>query len=115
VWSVFDESTYDNKDAQDFEIFYDPTTARKIICTDLDDAYYEYTYIVTDPTVWDAKFYMALSFKLAASMGHALGVPEKALTILQQYTMLLQEAKRIGSSEQKKKPPRKSSYQDARG
>jgi len=121
VWSVFNEGTYDDKDGQDFEVFYNTShvtlnSATRIICSDCDDAYYEGTYIVTDPTIWDMKFYLSVSYKLAAAMAGVLtGDTEKGLKLMQVYNAILGEAKRIGASEQKKKPPRKSSYQSARG
>jgi len=105
VWSVFDEGTYDYKDEQDFEIYYDPDSATKIIATDCEDAYYEYTYIITDLTLWDSKFYIALSYRLAASVCHVLlGDAEKGLKLMEISNFYISESKRISSHEQKKKP-----------
>jgi hypothetical protein len=116
VWCVFNEATYTDKDDQDFQILYDPTNATKVICSDLEDAYYEYTYIVTDPTIWDAKFYLALSYKLAASIAHVLlGDAEKGMKLMEVYNAIIAEAKRISSYEKRRKPNQDSSYQNSRG
>ena len=116
VWCVFNEATYLDKDDQDYQIMYDPTTASKIICSNLEDAYYECTYIITDPTLWDAKFYLALSYKLAAATAHVLlGDAEKGLKLMEAYNGILAEAKRISSYEKMRKPNQDSSYQNSRG
>ena len=116
VWLVFNEATYDKPDEQDFNTFYDPTTGTRIIASNLEEAYIEYTHIVSDPTLWDTKFYLAMSYKLAASMAHALtGDAQKGLALMQLYNGIIHEAKRVGSSEQRKKPVFSSAYQNSRG
>jgi hypothetical protein len=115
VWTVFNDDTYDHKEGQDFEVYCDPTGATRLICTDCDSAYYEYTRIITDPTFWDTKFYIALSYRLAASIAHVLlGDADKGFTLMQVSNAYISDAKRISSYERKKKPQQKSGYQECR-
>lgn len=116
VWSVYDESTADKKDEQDFEIKYDPTTGAKVICSNLEEALADYTHIVTDTSLWDSKFVFAASYRLASVMASTLGVDaNKALGFFQLSSAMIGSAKRIGSVEQKKIPEFSSSTQNARG
>ena len=119
VWTVFDEATVDTKDEQEFEVLLsseDSSTGAKVICSNLQDAYAEYTYKTTDTTLYDPKFSLALSYKIAASMAHQLiGSSEKGLKLLEIYNLVLYEAKRISGMEKIKKPTQTSSYQNSRG
>lgn len=116
VWHVFDESTADKKDEQDFAVFLIPgSTDRRIICTNLDDAYMEYTFIVNDTTLWDAKFVMAMGYRLAASAALLLPAdPKKGEGLMNAYNAIIAEAKRISATERIKKPSTTSGYQKAR-
>lgn len=87
----------------------------KVILTNLEEAYAEYTYLVTDTTLWDSKFVMALSYRMAASMAHILlGDATKGEKLMGVYNLVLQEAKRISFSEKRKKPIQTSGYQNSR-
>lgn len=115
IWSVFDDSTADQRHEQDYEVFYDPVRASMVICSDLDDAICEYTAFVDNIALWDDKFIMALSYRLSASIAHTLtGDVDKGLKLMQLSNAYVSEAKRIGHREQKKKPPQTSSYKNAR-
>ena len=117
VWAVFDEGSQDKRYDQDFEVLtaVDGTAMEKVICTTLDDAYAEYTYLVTDPEVFDPKFALALSYRLASIMAHTLvRDPEKGLRLLEISNIVLGEAKRINKVEQIKKPPQSSGYVNSR-
>jgi len=116
VWTVFNEATSDDKESQDFEVFYDPTSDTKIIGSKLEDAWMEYTHIVTNISLWDNKFIWALSYKLAAAMAHSLtGDEAKGTTLTAFFNGIINDAKRIAATEQKKQPKRKSEYQNSRG
>lgn len=115
IWSVFDEGSYQNKEEQEFEVKYVPSESDKCIFTDMQYAYAEFTYKVTDPEIWSDKFAMAFSYRLASSMALALSAdPKKGLQLMDIYNLILSEAKRIGAIEKIKKPNRKSNYIDSR-
>lgn len=116
VWTVFNEVTTAAKEQQRFQVYYMPDEAKRVICSDLQTAYAEYTYLVSDITMWDAKFIMALSYRLAASMAHdLLGDPQVGLQLTNVYNNVLSEAKRVSFSERNRKPDQTSGYVDSRG
>jgi len=116
VWSVYDESTVDEKDSQEFEVFFIPGSNRRVIGSKLSYAYADYTYKVEDTSLYDPKFVMALSYRLAASMANTLtGSPEVSTQLMNVYNAILSEAKRVSGIEKRKKPTQKSSYQNSRG
>ena len=123
VWNVYNEATTATKDEQDYEIIYwyafetlSASHARQVICTDLSDAYVEYTYKVQDPARWDDKFVMAFSYRLAAAIAKELtGDDDKALKMGQAYSLMIHDCKRLAQHEKKKKPPKTSAYVNARG
>jgi len=115
VWYVFDEGTVDTRHEQEFEVMYIPASDRRVICSEAQYAYAEYTYQVADTTIYSPKFVIALSYRLAASMAHTLtGDASIGLKLMDVYNAILSEAKRIGYSERIKKPSQTSSYQNAR-
>lgn len=115
VWTVFDEGTTDKKEEQKFEVMFDKATGTRIICSNLTDAYCEATYILEDSELWDAKFDLMLSFKLASLICPGLtGDVEKAMNLMNIYNGLLQETKRLAAHEKVKFPDRNSSTVDAR-
>lgn len=73
------------------------TTRRRIIVTDLPQAYLFYTAKVTDPNQFDPGFYDALSWRIAMEIAPALlGAPtgpQVASTMKQQYVSSLLRAK----------------------
>lgn len=116
VWVVYNEDTVDKKFEQEFETKYIGSSNKRVIGSDLDEAYVEYTRKVADTTIWSPKFVMAFSFKLAAAVCVQLtGDEKKALNLLGLYNGIISEAKRIGSIEQIKKPSPTSKYKTARG
>jgi len=115
IWNVFNEGTISAKNNQEFELYYSPSLNVKKICSNLERAYAEYTYKVSDVSIWDAKFRKALTYKLAASMAHLLiGDPNIGLRMTELYNGIIEEAKRLDSSEKKKKPVVESSYINSR-
>lgn len=116
VWFVFDEATVDTKHEQEFEVIYDVATGARVICSELSTAYAEYTYKVTDTTIYNPKFVMALSYRLAAAMAHTLtGDPAKGEALMGIYNAMISEAKRLSFAERIKKPTQTSGYVNSRG
>lgn len=115
MWYVYNEATIDDKANHDFEEIYDPDYSSYFIGSNLDTAFGEFTYKVTDPSKWDSKFIKAFSWKLASSIAPFLtadaGVAKDAAST---YQGLIDEAKRINGQENRKKQDRKSSTQQAR-
>jgi len=115
VWSVFNEATLTNKDAQDFDTYYLPDSGTRLIVTDLDTAYAEYTYIIEDVASWDAKFCQALSYNLAASASNVLtGDLDKSIKLLTLYGVFISDMKRIDAAEKRKKKKFTSTSQGVR-
>lgn len=115
MWNIFNESTAADKYSQDFEVKYKPTTDTKYIFSMLDSAIAEYTYLVTDPLKWHPKFCIAMTYRLGAVTTMSIsGDVEKSLKLMQLYNLILDEAKRILSSEKRKTPPESSAYLNAR-
>ena len=116
IWNVYDESTVDNKWEQEFETSFQVTENRRVICSNLETAYVEYTRRLTDTSIYSPRFVMVFSYKLAASMAHTLtGDVDMGIKLLDIYNMYLGEAKRLGYQERKKKPKQTSSYVNSRG
>lgn len=117
VWAVYDEGTTEQKDSQDFEVKFVPgATQLRVVCSNLANAYCDYTYKVEDTSLYSPKFVAALSYRLAAAMAQTLiGSAELGIQAMNIYNALISEAKRISAAEKKKKPTQRSSYQDSRG
>ncbi len=115
IWNVFNVDTVTDKEDQQFEIKYIPSLGVKGIFTDLEEAYGEYTYKVTDTEIWNDKFNIAFSYRLSASMCMYLtGDSDKANNLMMLYSGIVGEAKRLGFHEKKSKPYRDSGYINAR-
>lgn len=115
VWNVFNEGTIDTKEDQQFEVRYVPSETAKVVFTDLQDAYAEITYKVTDPEIWNDKFNMAFSYRLSANMCmYITGDAEKSRELMNIYLNIISEAKRLGHHEKRSKPNRDSGYVNAR-
>jgi len=120
VWNVFDPGSVEEKEENQFEVVYNPDLAVRIICCNVTNAsvaaYCEYTYNVTDPTLWSPKFVMAFSYRLASSICVDLtGDEKKALTLMQLSSAYIHDSKRIGSSEKKNKPHQSNPIVASRG
>lgn len=116
VFYVYDEGSWNKKEANEFEVMYLPTPDnRRVIATNIAEAYCEYTYKVLDTTLWDAKFSLSFSFKLAALMAHSLtGDRTMSAQIQPLFQSSIDDAKRLSGQEKIKKPYRESSAYDAR-
>lgn len=115
IWCVYNDETVEEREEQEFEVKYYSTGSVRAIYSNLEDAYAEFTYKVTDPEVWSNKFVMAFSHRLAASMAkYITGDANLGLEHMNIYNGLISEAKRLGHSEKIKVPNQSSKYVDSR-
>ncbi len=109
-------SNITNEEQQEFEVYYSSFLGQKVIGSNNIDAYCRQTYIIEDFSIWDAKFIMAFSYRLAANMTVLLtGDGDKALKMMSVYNAFMAETKRTAYSERTKKPSQISGYQTSRG
>ena len=109
VWSVYNAGSVEFKDEREFETKFLVTENRRGICSNDDAALADATYIVQDCSIWSPKFCMAMSLKMAAlACPDLLGDSEKALQLMTLFNGVINEAKRIGASEQNKRPNQQS-------
>lgn len=116
AWKVYNTSTVDKKDEQDFETYFIVEENKRVICCNTSEALADVTYKVTDTNIFSPKFAFALSYKIASIIAHDLtGDLEKGSTMLQVYQLVLDDAKRLSFTEKKKFPKFTSAQQEARG
>lgn len=115
VRKVLNEATADMEIGEKFEELYDVDTAVKVIATNTLSAYAEYTYLVTDTTLYDATFINAFTHRLASDLAVDLnGDKEMAKAEIAIFNTVISEAQRIASYERHNPITRNSSYVDAR-
>ncbi len=115
MWRVFNEGTASTADSQKFTVKNIPTLGVSAIFTDLQYAIAEYTYKITDTSLWTNNFNMAFVYRLAAAMAITItGSGDKGIAASQAYNNLLSEAKRLSFSEKNSKPDDSNSYIAAR-
>lgn len=115
MWNVYNDATSTTKDQQEFTVRYIPTLGVTAIFSDLDSAIAEYTYKVTDTTLWTNEFIMAFSYRLSAAMAMSLtGAKDKGIEAMQLFNGLISEAKRLSFSEKPKKNDEDCGYINAR-
>ena len=101
VWAVYNDGSFKWKYERNFERKYLVTEDRSVICSNEDLALADVTYIIPNVSIWDPKFCMAHSIKMAAlACPDLLGDQDKAIQLSQMFNSAISEAKRIGSSEQ---------------
>jgi hypothetical protein len=112
---VYSEANVKYKIEQEFEVVYLPDTNKKVVCSDEESAYIEYTHIVEDTTLFSSKFVTALSFKLAALMAQTLtNDPGVSQAMQQNAGLIVQEAQRLNKGEKIKKPEQTNSIVNSR-
>lgn len=115
IFNVFNTATTDTKTEQEFEVKHIPTLGISAIYTDLDEAIAEYTFLVTNTSLWSAKFVTAFSYRLAAEMCVTVtGDAAKAINLMNVYSAFISEAKRLAQSEKKKSEEESSRYRNSR-
>lgn len=115
VWNVYNQCTVKQKEEQEFEKLFIPIDNINVICSNNQFALADCTYIVIDTTLWDAKFVLAFSYRLAAAICKTLtGDDQLAANMMTVYNAMLNESKRVGFSEKRKKPNDESGYAKSR-
>ena len=116
VWAVYNPCHYKKKEEIEFDKYYIQSLGVLALGSNQCSAICDATSIVADPTLWDPKFALAFSHKLAAYLAipltgdEAVAQAQAAIAIA-----MINECKRIGYNEKKKKPHQVHGYQDARG
>jgi hypothetical protein len=98
LWLVYNEGTSDKTIGEKFTEEYDKINAQRVILTDVETAYGEYTYYVTDPSLFDHIFTQAIIHRLAAEIAVPITGDEnkaKNQTIL--FNGVVGEAKRLAA------------------
>jgi hypothetical protein len=115
VWAVYNDATYSRKYEQEFETVYQPSLNRQVICTDLESAYAEYSYIITDTKVYTPQFIMALAHKLASYAAPKLVADaKKRADLINTSLMFIENAKKTSFAEKRKRNEQTSAYRTAR-
>lgn len=105
VWTVYNEGSVKWKHEREFEKKYLVTEDRAVICSNEDLALADVTYIIPNVSIWDSKFCIAHSLKMAAlACPDLLGDQDKAAQLSAMAGGVINEAKRTGASEQHTKP-----------
>jgi hypothetical protein len=113
VLKIYSEGNSRIQEKEDYKIISNGN--EKFIATDVENAYIEYTYLVTMATIYDATFVKALSYLLASETCNALtGNSNKAQEMMQKYQMTLSEAQMMGGVESNNKFERPTRYIDGR-
>ena len=116
VWAVYNPLHYKKKEEIEFDKYYIQSTGMLALGSNEPNAICDATSIVVDPTIWDSKFALAFSYRLAASLAIALtGDEAVAQAQMALCLAMTNESKRIGYNEKKKKPHQVHGYRDARG
>ena len=115
VRKVYSEASTDKKIGEKFEEIYDPSETDKVIVTDCADAYAEFTYNLTDTTLFDSSFVTAFSLRLASDLAVNLnGDKEMARGEIIIFNGLIAEAKRMSKLEVFNPRSQTSSYESVR-
>lgn len=100
VWLVYNLVTPDKRKGEEFRRLLDPVAGSNVIVTNTPDAIVEYTYLVTDPNLFDASFVNMLSYRLAAAMAMPLNADaDQAVNMTKVFSNQMSEAQRSGSYE----------------
>lgn len=115
VRRVFSEVALANPTPSDFKILLSPTTKTKCIASKIETAWCEFTYQVTDPTVFDPKFIEALSYRIGASLAQSLaGNIQLGQALLQMSIGITEKAVLENAKEGSQQKPNYSSLIESR-
>jgi len=115
VRKVINSATSLTEEPPKFRELLSPTTSAKALASDLESASAEFTYKVTDTTLYDSAFVSAFSYLLAAKLAQTLtGNTQLAGQMMNIYMALVSDARRLNSTEDNDKPHTSSPYLDAR-
>jgi len=116
LWHIYNEYTKDKTVGEDFRELYDKINNINVIVTNCSDAYAEYTYWVSDTTLFDANFITALGYRLAADLAISLvGDQNLAKQMVVLFNNAISEAERMSGYENNTTTKQTSSFLDARG
>ena len=97
-WLVYNELTVDKTIGEEFTEEYDKTNNQKVIVTNVEDAYVEYSYYVTDVSIFDHAFVKTLEHRLAAEIAMPLtGDIKLAEAQIVLFNGAISEAERLAS------------------
>lgn len=112
IWYVY-YSAADRK--QSFRVVYDNVNNAKVILSNIVNAIGEYTYDLTDTTIYDAHFCSVLAYLLAANMAKSLtGDQALAKSMLDIFNAFMSDAERMSSYESGDPKTPQSAFVDAR-
>ena len=114
VRRVYNESTLDNKDEQDFKKVFVPSINAEVIYSNLAEAVCDYTYQVLDESLFSPSFVTAFSLYVAHMVGPALVGSAYNGQAYQEYLRALDAARATNKSEGKETVDRPSDYENAR-
>lgn len=112
---VYNSGTTDPKIGEAFREVYHPTGNEKIILTNCESAYGEYIYLISDTTLFDASFVVALEYNLASKLAVPLtGDGAKAKSLIELYNIKKSECSRFNAYENQSSAQQTSVYKNAR-
>lgn len=116
IRKIISESSLVSPVAVDHKLILSPDSKVKAVATNLENAWAEFTYQVTDPTLFDAQFVEALSYRLGAALAQPLaGNIQMGQGLLQMSVTIMDSAKLSNSREGSQQKPNYSSTLAARG
>ncbi len=112
---VYTEATLDPAIGEDFREVYDHVNNVKIIVANVEEAYGEYTYLISDTTLFDSSFAKSMGYRLASDLAIPL-IGDRALaeSMEKKFIVAASECNRLNSYEQRKQAVQKSKFIDAR-
>lgn len=115
VRKIFSEVVLSNPSPLDFKILLSPTTKTKSIASNLEFAWCEFTYQVTDPALFDTKFVEALSYRIGSALAQPLtGNIQLAQALLQMSIGITEKAVLQNAREGSHQKPNYSSLIESR-
>lgn len=116
LWHVYNNGTVNKTSGDDFRVLYDPTNGQKVVVSNTEDGIGEYTYDLSDTSMYDANFVTAFAYRLAADMAPQLtGDDNVAKGFIALFNNAISEAERFSAYENTQvKEATRSSYEDAR-
>lgn len=115
VRRVFNSANIVTPRPLEFDVVLSPVSEVKAISTNTEAAWIEYTYQVTDPSLFDPLFTEALSYKIAAAIAKPLtGDIQLASSLLQMFSTIVDKANLQNAKEGSKKKSNYSSLIEAR-
>ena len=115
IRAVYNEGTLKSKSQQEYVEALSTDDNAVMVLSNLEDALCDYTYLVTDVSLFPPDFAEALALYLASRIGAALtGSDSKATQMFQRYQMAIGPAKANNKAEGSDSSEAASPYEDAR-